>query len=70
LAAIQGDDEASISADGVFYSSDWGRSWQRLAIPSYLGVLGIDAAKDTVLWAKGNWYDGSADLNVRSYGLH
>jgi hypothetical protein len=52
----------------VFYSTDWGRSWSRLAIDGYLGVLGLDAGQDRVIWARGNWYS-SADLSVRSYGL-
>jgi hypothetical protein len=68
LARLTGEEEASISADAVFYSKDWGRSWKRLAIPGYLGVLGMDARNNKVIWAKGNWYD-SQDLNVRSYGL-
>ncbi|WP_416771366.1 hypothetical protein ACMGT0_02495 [Pseudomonas sp. RHF3.3-3] len=61
--------KATISADGVFYSTDWGRSWQRLAIDGYLGILGFQQAQDRVFWAKGNWYN-SRDLGVYSYGLH
>ena len=59
---------ASISADAVFFSKDWGRSWQKLDMPGYLGVLGLDAQHERVAWAKGNWYD-STDLAVRTYGL-
>lgn len=63
-----GRDAASVSGSAVFYSTDWGRSWSRLAIDGYLGVLGLDAGQDRVVWARGNWYD-SRDLAVRSYGL-
>jgi len=61
--------EHSISADAVFYTADWGKSWHKLAIDGYLGVLGMDAAHDRVIWANGNWYS-SRDLDVYSYGLH
>ncbi|WP_458130524.1 hypothetical protein [Pseudomonas sp. R3-41] len=60
--------DANISANGVFYSKDWGRSWQRLAIGGYLGILGFQPAQDRVIWANGNWYD-SNDGRVYSYGL-
>lgn len=60
--------DASISADGVFYSKDWGRSWQRLAIDGYLGIVGFQAAQDRVIWAKGNGFDNN-DLGIYSYGL-
>ncbi|WP_191486733.1 hypothetical protein [Pseudomonas sp. FEN] len=60
--------DAQISANGVFYSRDWGRSWQRLAIDGYLGILGFQGAQDRVVWAKGNWYN-SNDVGVYSYGL-
>jgi hypothetical protein len=60
--------ESNISADAVFYSTNWGRSWTRLAIDGYIGVLGIDAKSDRVVWGKGNWYN-SEDLGVRTYGL-
>ena len=60
--------DANISADGVFYSKDWGRSWQRLAIGGYLGILGFQAEQDRVIWAKGNWFDNN-DLGIYSYGL-
>ncbi|WEK11846.1 MAG: hypothetical protein P0Y51_14640 [Candidatus Pseudomonas colombiensis] len=60
--------DASISADGVFYSRDWGHSWQQLAIGGYLGILGFQGAEDRVIWAKGNWYD-SRDLGIYTYGL-
>jgi len=60
--------DANISADGVFYSRDWGRSWQRLDIDGYLGILGFQPAQDRVIWAKGNWYDNN-DGRIYSYGL-
>ncbi|WP_210644714.1 hypothetical protein [Pseudomonas sp. Tri1] len=60
--------DANISADGVFYSKDWGHSWQRLAIDGYLGIVGFQAAQDRVIWAKGNWYDNN-DGRIYSYGL-
>jgi len=60
--------DARISADGVFYSKDWGHSWQRLAVDGYLGILGFQGAQDRVIWAKGNWYN-SNDAGVYSYGL-
>ncbi|UUQ67295.1 hypothetical protein NLK61_11885 [Pseudomonas fuscovaginae UPB0736] len=60
--------KATISADGVFYSTDWGRSWQQLAVDGYLGILGFQPAQDRVFWAKGNWYN-SNDLGIYSYGL-
>ncbi|MDT8905842.1 hypothetical protein G7W60_08935 [Pseudomonas fluorescens] len=60
--------DASICADGVFYSRDWGRSWQRLAIGGYLGILGFQPTQDRVIWAKGNWYDNN-DQGIYSYSL-
>ena len=63
-----GRDAASVSADAVFYSTDWGRSWSKLAIEGYLGLLGIDVEKDRVYWARGNWYS-SRDPAVLAYGL-
>ncbi|SFA67396.1 hypothetical protein [Metapseudomonas otitidis] len=61
-------ESARISADAVFYSRDGGRSWSRLAIAGYLGVLGLDRNQDQVFWAKGNWYD-SNDRRIYRYGL-
>lgn len=65
---LYGWSDASISADGVFYSKDWGRSWHRLAIDGYLGIVGFQAEQDRVIWAKGNWFDNN-DLGIYSYGL-
>ncbi|WP_348765734.1 hypothetical protein [uncultured Salinisphaera sp.] len=50
-------DEAHISGNAVFYSVDDGRSWDRLAIPGYQGVLGFDAATDRLFWHKGGSYE-------------
>ena len=61
--------DASISADGVFYSTDWGGSWHKLNVDGYLGVLGFQPGQDRVFWAKGNWYDNN-DLGIYAYGLH
>ncbi|KAF1066682.1 MAG: hypothetical protein GAK45_01849 [Pseudomonas citronellolis] len=64
-----GSEPATISADSVYYSTDWGASWSRLAIGGYLGMLGFDGATDRVFWAQGNWYE-SHDLAVYSDQLH
>ncbi|TNF84167.1 hypothetical protein FGE05_08185 [Pseudomonas sp. ICMP22404] len=61
--------DATISADGVFYSNDWGQSWKRLAIDGYLGIVGFQPAQDRVIWGKGNWFDNH-DGGLCSYGLH
>lgn len=59
--------EASISADAVFYSMDWGQSWTRLAVDGYRGVRGFEGASDRVFWSKQHSGD---DTQVYSYGLH
>ncbi|MBG6637593.1 hypothetical protein I5G22_29545 [Pseudomonas aeruginosa] len=63
------EEPASVSANAVYYSDDWGSSWRRLDIAGYLGVLGFDEAHDRVFWARGNWYD-SRDLGVQAYDLN
>lgn len=60
--------DSSISANAVFYSSDWGASWHKLAIDGYLGVLGFEPSTGRVHWAQGNWYN-SRDLQIHSYDL-
>ncbi|WP_439854777.1 hypothetical protein [Pseudomonas yamanorum] len=60
--------DAQVSGDGVFYSKDWGRSWQQLAIDGYLGTLGFQGEQDRVIWGKGNTYN-SNDLGIYWYGL-
>lgn len=57
--------DASISGDGVFYSNDWGKTWNKLALDGYLGVLGFQPEQDRVFWSKGY----SADGGIYSYGL-
>lgn len=59
----------TISADAVFYTTDWGKSWHKLAIDGYLGLLGMDAPRDRVIWAKGNWYS-SHDPDIYTYSLN
>ncbi|MDR9877253.1 hypothetical protein RJC98_18890 [Pseudomonas allii] len=58
--------EASISADAVFYSTDWGHSWKRLSLDGYMGVRGFDGASDRVFWSKQNYAD---DTLIHAYGL-
>lgn len=60
--------DAQVSGDGVFYSKDWGRSWQQLAIDGYLGTLGFQGEQDRVVWGKGNTHN-SNDLGIYWYGL-
>ena len=60
--------DATVSADGVFYSKDWGQSWKRLAIDGYLGIVGFQPAQDRVIWGNGNWYENN-DGGIYSYGL-
>ncbi|MCC5680871.1 hypothetical protein, partial [Klebsiella pneumoniae] len=62
------EEPASVSANAVYYSDDWGSSWRRLDIAGYLGVLVFDETHDRVFWARGNWYD-SRDLGVQAYEL-
>ncbi|MCL2523993.1 MAG: hypothetical protein FWF20_01300 [Betaproteobacteria bacterium] len=59
---------ANISADAVYFSKNNGRTWTKLAIPGYLGVLGFNAGKKQVYWNKGNWYEND-DPNIYSYDL-
>lgn len=62
------DDAAHISANAVYYSRNWGRSWKKLAIDGYLGVVGFHPEHDRVYWADGNWYN-SDDLNIYQTNL-
>lgn len=62
---LYGWSDANISAEGVFYSNDWGQSWEKLAVEGYLGVLGFQPEQDRVFWAKGYGSDGG----IYSYGL-
>lgn len=47
---------AEISADPHFYTRDGGKSWQQLAIPGYLGVMGLSREGAKLYWSPGNWY--------------
>lgn len=47
---------ASMTTDAHFYTDDGGRSWHQLAIPGYLGVLGLATHDAELFWSKGNWY--------------
>lgn len=62
------DEPAEIDANAAFYSLDGGRSWTRLGLPGYLGVMGLDPNSDRVYGAHGNWYD-DPDLTVRVFSL-
>ena len=62
------DEPAEIDASAAFYSLDGGRSWTRLGLPGYLGVMGLDPNSDRVYGAHGNWYD-DPDLTVRVFSL-
>lgn len=50
------EEPAAISTDAHFHTSDGGRSWRQLAIPGYLGVMGLGTRGDDLFWTKGNWY--------------
>lgn len=62
------DEPAEIDANAAFYSLDGGRSWTRIGLPGYLGVMGLDPNSDRVYGAHGNWYD-DPDLTVRVFSL-
>lgn len=47
---------SEIDTDAHFYTRDGGRSWHRLAIPGYLGVMGLSQQGSKLYWTKGNWY--------------
>ena len=50
------EERAEIDTDAHFYTRDGGRRWHQLAIPGYLGVMGLSAYGSTLYWSKGNWY--------------
>jgi hypothetical protein len=62
------EEPARVSADAAYYSTDGGRSWKKLDLPGYLGIMGIDPANDRLFGAHGNWYE-SSDQTVRSFRL-
>lgn len=49
-------ESAEINVDAHYYTRDGGRSWNQLAIPGYLGVMGLSRQGSKVYWSKGNWY--------------
>lgn len=59
---------AHISADANYYSTNGGKSWKKLGLVGYLGILGFDPSHDRVIGADGNWYD-SRDPRVYAYDL-
>ena len=48
--------QAEIDTEAHFYTRDGGRSWHQLAIPGYLGVMGLSSQGSKLYWSKGNWY--------------
>ncbi|WP_445404446.1 hypothetical protein [Acinetobacter vivianii] len=59
----------TVSATAVFYSKDWGTSWQKLAIKGYLRVLGVEANSDQVFWVDGSVYESKKDTHIYSHQL-
>lgn len=49
-------ERAELQTDAHFYTRDGGRSWRQLAIPGYLGVMGLSPQGSKLYWSKGNWY--------------
>lgn len=49
-------ERAEINTDAHFYTHDGGRNWKQLAIPGYLGVMGLSPHGSKLYWSKGNWY--------------
>jgi len=49
-------ERAELQTDAHFYTRDGGRSWRQLAIPGYLGVMGLSPRGSKLYWSKGNWY--------------
>lgn len=56
------EEPAEIDTDAHFYTRDGGRSWHQLAIPGYLGVMGLSPRGSKVYWNKGNWYSNDEPL--------
>ncbi|CAM4138825.1 hypothetical protein [Bordetella muralis] len=50
-------DRAEIDTDAHFYTRDGGRTWHQLAIPGYLGVMGLSPTGSKLYWSKGDWYE-------------
>lgn len=62
------EEPASITTDAHFHTSDSGRTWHQLAIPGYLGVMGLAHHEAEMFWTKGNWYTNDEPY-VWRYGL-
>ena len=59
--------KANISSGAVFYSTNWGQSWRRLALDGGdHGIRGFDGASDRVFWAK---QSKLYDVGIHAYGL-
>ena len=50
------EEPAEINTDAHFHTRDGGRTWQQLAIPGYLGVMGLARHDSEMFWTKGDWY--------------
>lgn len=57
-------DEAHISGDAAFYSTDDGDSWHKLGVRGYQGILGFDAATDRLFWSEKPYYKGGTTIEV------
>lgn len=55
-------DRAEIDTDAHFYTRDGGRTWHQLAIPGYLGVMGLSPTGSKLYWSKGDWYENDEPL--------
>ena len=62
------EEPAVFTTDAHFYTRDGGRSWSQLAIPGYLGVMGLAGHGREVFWTKGDWY-WNEEPYVWSYSL-
>lgn len=55
-------ERAEIRTDAHFYTRDAGRRWSQLAIPDYLGVMGLSPRGSKLYWSRGNWYSNDEPL--------
>lgn len=55
-------ESAEIRTDAHFYTRNGGRSWRQLAIPGYLGVMGLSPRGSKLYWNGGNWYSNDEAL--------
>lgn len=61
-------DRIELDTDAHFFTRDGGRNWHQLAIPGYLGVMGLSSHGSQLFWTKGNWYTNDEPL-VWQYDL-